>query len=911
MSTATNVESIFFDALAKNSDAERDNFLRQACGGDTELRCRVERLLVAHAEAADFLTRPAVACSDFASAQLYDPPTFNYPVTEREPETSRDPASEEVGGKRVGDVLAFLEPPTRFDSLGRLGHYDIQELLGKGSFGTVVKAFDEKLHRPVAIKIMSPFLATSESARRRFLREARSAAGVRQENVVAIYAVEEGPIPFLVMECIAGQTLQQRMDAVGPMELRDVLRIGHQIACGLAAAHARRLVHRDIKPGNILLDHSSRTAQGYERVSITDFGLARAADDASISQLGLIAGTPMYMAPEQAKGELIDQRVDLFSLGSVLYLMCTGRPPFQATNTLGVLKRVTEEEPCPIREIVPSVPEWLCDLIHHLHAKRPEDRRITAQEVADLLARRLAELQHSERLLDTAVTKPAPVEVRSPVVNLSPRMPKGRWLQGKLGRRAMIAPAMVLLLAGGLGITEATAITNFHGTIIRLFSPEGILVVEVEDPNVSVQIDGDELVITGAGVKEIRLKPGPHTIETTKDGKLVRRDLITIINNRREVVRVTRESLPEPGTASARELGGMKAGERSVDPHAWERTVSGLTAMEQVKAVASRLQQLNPGFDGEVATTIENGVVTGLKFQADHVTDISPVRVLSGLKSLDCAGSDAFPGQWMDSSPAGAGANGHVKIRTVGRTQLADLSPLKGLALTRLNCVNSNVTDLSPLQGMPLTTLLLGMSKVTDLSPVEGMPLVVFDCAYTMVSDLTPLKGMRLSIVTVGPEVSDLSPLAGMPLVKLVVGRGVTDLSPLKGMPLTELDISGARVSDLSPLGGMPLAILAFGDTQVADVTPLRDMLSLRRMVCSDLVSNLSPLKNLPLEYLRAGPLVTDLSPLQGMPLNKFEFMTFQPERDATVLRSIKTLETFNDRPAAEVWKEVDAGNGG
>ena len=192
-------------------------------------------------------------------------------------------------------ALSFLQPSEKPGSLGRLAHYEVLEVLGNGGFGTVVKAFDEKLHRFVAIKLMSPLLAATSAARKRFLREARSAAAVRHENVIAIYAVEDQPIPYLVMEYIAGRTLQQKLDATGPLELLEVLRIGRQIAAGLAAAHAMGLIHRDIKPGNILLE------DGVEHVKITDFGLARAADDASITQSGFIAGTPMYMAPEQAR----------------------------------------------------------------------------------------------------------------------------------------------------------------------------------------------------------------------------------------------------------------------------------------------------------------------------------------------------------------------------------------------------------------------------------------------------------------------------------------------------------------------------------------------------------------------------------------------------------------------------------
>ena len=126
-------------------------------------------------------------------------------------------------------------------------------------------------------------------------------------------------------------------------------------------------------------------ADGIERVKLTDFGLARAADDASLTRTGIIAGTPQYMSPEQARGEPVDQRSDLFSLGSVLYAMCTGRPPFRAETSYGVLRRITDEEPRPIREINPEIPEWLCGIVARLMAKRPEDRFQSAREVAALL----------------------------------------------------------------------------------------------------------------------------------------------------------------------------------------------------------------------------------------------------------------------------------------------------------------------------------------------------------------------------------------------------------------------------------------------------------------------------------------------------------------------------------------------
>src|SRR5262249_19526059 len=159
----------------------------------------------------------------------------------------------------------------------------------------VFRAFDEKLQRVVAIKVLPPEMVADPPARKRFLREARSSARVRHENVVQIYAVEEEPLPYLVIEFGAGVTLQQRLDRTGPTEATEVCRLGRQIAEGLAAAHNQGLVHRDIKPSNILIEDGPN-----RHVKLTDFGLARAADDAGLTSSGVVAGTPMFMAPEQA-----------------------------------------------------------------------------------------------------------------------------------------------------------------------------------------------------------------------------------------------------------------------------------------------------------------------------------------------------------------------------------------------------------------------------------------------------------------------------------------------------------------------------------------------------------------------------------------------------------------------------------
>ena len=299
----------------------------------------------------------------------------------------------------IDQSLDFLAPSDQPGSLGRLGHYEVQEVIGRGGMGIVLRAFDEKLHRVVAIKVMAAPLATNEHGRRRFVREGRAAAAIRDDHVIGIHGVDEASgLPFLVMEYVVGRSLAQRMEAEGALPVAEILRIGRQIARGLAAAHAQGLVHRDIKPANILLEN------GVERVKITDFGLAHAVDDVRTTQPGIVIGTPQYMSPEQARGETVDHRSDLFSLGCVLYAMCTGRPPFRADSTVAILRRVCEDTPRPLSEINSEIPDWLVDVIDKLIAKDASERFQSAAEVAELLSQYLAHVQQP-----SVIPQPAPL----------------------------------------------------------------------------------------------------------------------------------------------------------------------------------------------------------------------------------------------------------------------------------------------------------------------------------------------------------------------------------------------------------------------------------------------------------------------------------------------------------------------
>ncbi len=417
--------------------------------------------------------------------------------------------------------VGLLESPDQPGHLGKIGPYDVLRLIGRGGMGVVFLARDRALDRMVAIKLLTPGMAATGAARRRFAREAKAAAAVVHEHVVTIYAVDTLPqgIPYLVMQYIAGKSVQDLIDGGQAPELAEILRIGSQAASALAAAHAQGLIHRDIKPANILLEN------GVERVKITDFGLARAVDDDTISRSGVAAGTPQYMSPEQASGEPIDHRTDLFSLGSVLYALCTGQSPFHGRSSMAALKRVCEETPRPIRELNSEIPSWLVKIIKRLHAKDPAKRYDSAAEVADLLGRCLAHVQ-----------QPASVPLPAELLPLRRRRAIALW-------GALPVCLMLALLLSVPGTREAAGqAASYVATVLRLKTPEGTLVIETDDPSLGIKLDGSELVVTGAGVKELRLSVGKHSVQAVKDGKLLRDELVTIRRGGRTVLNVRREA---------------------------------------------------------------------------------------------------------------------------------------------------------------------------------------------------------------------------------------------------------------------------------------------------------------------------------------------------------------------------------
>jgi serine/threonine protein kinase len=306
-----------------------------------------------------------------------------------------DTAAENRG--RSGGVT--FGPPTAPGEVGVLGPYRVLKALGKGGMGAVYLAVDTRLDRKLALKVMLPEFTADRDAKARFVREARAAAKVAHDHIVTVYEADEcNGVPYISMQLLQGYPLDEFLTKKGTPSLRHVIRIARETALGLAAAHKHGLVHRDIKPANLWLEAPNG------RVKVLDFGLAKpVGTDSDLTHSGTVVGTPAYMSPEQARGLKVDHRTDLFSLGAVLYRLCTGTTPFTGPNVMAVLMALGTEDPVPVRTSNPNIPEPIAALIHQLLAKKPEDRPQTAAEVARQL---LAILEQMSEAAANAVPPP-------------------------------------------------------------------------------------------------------------------------------------------------------------------------------------------------------------------------------------------------------------------------------------------------------------------------------------------------------------------------------------------------------------------------------------------------------------------------------------------------------------------------
>jgi serine/threonine-protein kinase len=305
-------------------------------------------------------------------------------------------------------------------NVGRIlmGQFELREIAGRGAMGTVYRAYQRTMDRIVAVKVLRSEIVKEPGVLKRFMREARAAARLQHPNIVTVHMVgeTEDGVPYLVMEHIDGVSLEAISEAQGPQPLARTISFGRQIASALSEAHSLGIVHRDLKPANILVTDRSRTA---DLVKVLDFGIAKLvhadADQSMMTADGTIFGTPHYIAPEQASGGDVDHRVDIYSLGCILFRLATGVLPFEGTQSMQVVLKHLREEPPKPRSIDPQIPQALEDLILACLQKSRNRRPDDAEQVIASLDRIEADARQprSQRLAPVHVTRPSPPNAAS------------------------------------------------------------------------------------------------------------------------------------------------------------------------------------------------------------------------------------------------------------------------------------------------------------------------------------------------------------------------------------------------------------------------------------------------------------------------------------------------------------------
>jgi serine/threonine-protein kinase len=379
-----------FQAARERRPEERSAYLAEACGDNAELRRELESLLIEHDRQGTAAPAPA----------------------------DSSPAARERAEKPPGDPLVGAT----------LGRYRILGVVGKGGMGTVYEAEDPELRRKVALKVLPPAVAGDPKRLERFKREARSAAALSHPNVVTLHSVEEeGDTHFLTMELVGGETLDRLIPKHG-LDLGEILDRATQLAEGLRAAHEQGIIHRDLKPANLIVDTEGR-------LRILDFGLARsqpARPDASQAETslaltveGTVLGTAPYMSPEQVEGKPLDARSDIFSFGSILYEMATGRWPFPGEALGAITAAILRDEPTRLRGLRSDLPEGLQRIVGRCLAKEPAKRYQSARELRDALA-----------------------ELRRQAPPAARRLVAGRWVALAAGLAGLALVGVLMLRSG-------------------------------------------------------------------------------------------------------------------------------------------------------------------------------------------------------------------------------------------------------------------------------------------------------------------------------------------------------------------------------------------------------------------------------------------------------------------------------
>jgi len=777
----------------------------------------------------------------------------------------------------MADVRSLLSPPQSAEEIGRIADFRVLRVLGAGGMAVVYEAEDVRLKRRVALKLMRPAIAATPGATERFLREAQSAAALKHEHVVTIYQVGTcGATPFMALELLHGETLEDCLARNGRLNVREVVRIGREIATGLAAAHARGLLHRDIKPANIWLESPATpgrepldfrvnpgarganatvesaplTAGGQSagKVKILDFGLAKTwTDEAGISFPGLLIGTPAYMAPEQLAGTAVDPRTDLFSLGCLLYRMAGGRPPFGGGDLLSVVRALALEHPAPLRALNPQVPQALSDLIGQLLSKSPDQRPPSAQAVVD-------RLQALEQKLPTA---PAAPEFSDAAPTLYKRRLIGSRASGlstESGTRRGQRTKWVIRALLGLAVLLTLVFVLFGAQLIRIATNQGEVVIQVDDPTVGVTVTENQIVIHDQpGQAEITLAAGVHQFEVTvkqpSGNTTFNTDRFLLHRGGRKVIDVR--------------LGLEKS-------LAKRRLASSMLPANESRVVLTKA----PGPQAPGSSSLERGAAAWVLAVGGNVT----VRVRNQEKPVEVRTKQALPALDFELTDVS------LQLCPLADGGLAHLRGLPHLARLNLNGTRISDAGLSSIQGLTeLRTLLLTNTKVTDagLRQMQRLPKLaglwldgtrVTDAGLVHLKALKHLQVLILNFTSVSG--SGLEQLEALPELETLWLRGchVTDadlvhlsgLVKLRRLNLSRLPVTDAGLINLRPL--TKLQYLVLDETRVSDaglehlkgLTRL-DSLYLSETAVSDSgLAALRGLKSLSVLGLKGMPRVSD-----------------------------------------------------
>jgi eukaryotic-like serine/threonine-protein kinase len=685
-----NETDICIRALRFAWPADRAGFLDSACGGDPELRRRVEEQLAEIESAGDAESLPEAATG-----------TPDDGVATAVQSRDRPPAEGADNEPPLAGPAPWFE------------YFRVERVLGEGGMGTVYLAEDTRLGRSVAVKTLRREFAANPAAKDRFLREARAAAKVDHDHVVPIFYVGEADgVPFLAMPFLQGESLEARIrrgrrhDFEGPLPIREAMQIAGQAALGLAAAHNKGLIHRDVKPGNIWLEAPTG------RAKILDFGLARGQhENTGLTASGAVVGTPAYMAPEQARGGKIDARADLFSLGCVLYEMVTGTRPFKGADMMAILTSLALHNPDPPRVLNPDCPADLSALTMALLAKSADQRPASADAVADCLA------------------VIAGAKADGPVNGDAPAARRAAHPRRRLARLAAVG---LLLFAGILTVI-------FRSDVHRVITNRGNLMVDVADRDVEVRIVQDGRVVhERTAQREFTLDAGPGTVEfLSPDGHALVTRAYDLGRNGTAKVSVTAADL-----AWAHLPPHTDPGPKSAEP---DDSGADRRAAEQLLSVGARLWLDGGAREYRTKAELPNGPfrLTGVNLHDSKSVQNSDLTVLKDcrhLAILDLIGTHVDDAGLANFKNCKSFTNVCLGGTGAGDAGLSNFAGCEQLQVLDLNATRVTDVGLAYFRGCKnLIEITLGDTRVTDdgIAFLAGCP---------------KLRGLNLAGTQVSPE---------------------------------------------------------------------------------------------------------------------------------------------------------------